>query len=166
MKNRPKPNRRFVIAMFFLTSILNASGLASIVDGYYKWSSFFQNFIETYRHLAGFIVLPFELLLDWQVPNWVPDIIVVYGSLVIGLRLAAYWTEGGDLGDTLEDIGNPKWYEWPFAPIIHIVTVIFKILLRRMNRKDMFSILLWLLFATAPVIVLMFIDWQILSLRL
>ena len=86
---------RFVHYPFVIISLLlNWSALASLSDSYVEWSSFFQNIIDVYRTFSQTILYPIFGWLPFNVPNFIYDVVILYGASNLIANINSLLIEG------------------------------------------------------------------------
>lgn len=178
--------RHVILAISILLSV---SGLASIVDGFYRWGLFFTDLIDIYRYWATFLFLPLEDLLRWMglsFPDWVRDVIVVWCALG-GVGARGYFYIGQHFFSWLDRPLDQGIKEITITflllpPAIILVPLLFLInhvfvqaekLIRGqeypsfhlfISELEVFKYFIWVvLIGFGPLILAMFIDWQFLN---
>lgn len=171
-----------------ISILLSVSGLASIVDGFYRWGMFFTDLIDIYRYWATLMFLPLEDLLRWMgfsFPDWVRDVIVVWCALGgIGVRGAVFLIDrSGEMGNRgpVYSVSDKVlfFFAGPTSVLLLPITLLYTFTLaliessfegpkpRYYTRRPFIVLLgmpiLCLAVGFGPFILAMFIDWQFLN---
>ena len=72
------PIRGFVLLWLGLSTLLNVTGIASLIDNVILWADFFTNIIDVYRRTVGAVLSPIYSLFPLRVPYWVTDVLVLW----------------------------------------------------------------------------------------
>ncbi len=87
--NEKKPGAAWLYAGLGVSGLLNIASMASVVDGFVTWATFFREFIGAYRWAirdplayAGNAIWPFG-----GIPGWIFDVFVLWASLFMTLNI-------------------------------------------------------------------------------
>ena len=164
-----------VAKLWLLFSVLlNVSGIASIIDGFFRWQGFFRDFLDLYhawiRHPVSWaihLVWP----ASWpRIPKSIIDVLIVWSGFFLAVNLwflrtrkklfvqAAIEDEGIFKGIISVIIG---FFAYPLVIVFSLLQI--RVPLLDVTGEDFNPALetaLYFLFLVSCVIVLMFLNWQ------
>ncbi len=156
----------FLYLWLALSVLLNVSGIASIVDGFVHWVSFFRDFLDIYRHLireplswAVYLVWPCWW---WKIPPWVFDLFVIDAALFFGANIVSTKYHGRSLVAEMFDSVR----DFFLTPIIFVAQplILLGMYFYPLHERDKSAVrdcLLYTAAVFATVIVLAFLNWQL-----
>jgi len=166
-----EPRRKtdvFVMLWLVMSTLMNISGMASVVDGLVTWRVFFKDLVVTYRE---WVREPVAAAFNWigvSLPHWLTDAFVLYGGLYF--TLAAFYrirmgiSLSHDFASIWKEAGH--WIErvlfvpWAlFLPFSYLV--MFFIGKVEEVRLPVMGMLKWYLGLFVVFVVMLFLNWQL-----
>lgn len=141
----------WTLPLLILAIVMNASGMASLVDSVYTWGSFFSDIVEVYRGVTTWLFSPLKIYFDIDVPIWLRDLSIVWAAFGgVGLTLILSVMD-------IEEDSDPLSLRDRIVVLFFWPLVVLMLLRPGTNWRD-FG--LWLLFSVSPLLLALFLDWQ------
>jgi len=152
-----------------LSVVLNISGIASIIDGFFRWQGFFRDFLETYRAWIRHPV-SWAIHLVWpaswpRIPESLFDVLIVWSGIFLAANLCSLrHYKKLFVQAKIDDEGLFKGII--FAIIAFLFFPLFIALcfltMKDKHAANYFALetTVYFLFLVSFVIVLMFLNWQ------
>jgi len=100
-----KFRRIYAVPLLGLSLLMNLAGFAGLIEGIVEWGGFLKNILGVYRTTLDFVIWPVREYLAINVPNFILDGAVVYGSTILILKIFYRW------------IADIDWYEFEISEL-------------------------------------------------